>query len=219
MRFYGCLGERGRALEQYQYLIAVLRAGPGTVLGPETTALYEKLRRGEVEAEVVADLPEEAPPPRRVEASPNNLPLQPTPLVGREREVKDIVGQVRREGARLLTLTGPGGTGKTRVAVSAGEAVSEEFDNGVFFVPLAAINDPELVPSAIAGSLGVKESAEQPLVEILEDYLRHKRLLLILDSFEQVLGAGLLVKELVGTCPELKILVTSRIPLTLYGER
>jgi hypothetical protein len=214
MRCYEFMGERARALEHYEASSEVLLEELGTAPGPETRALYEELRRGEREGEsTTAGSHFAAPPPEMSEARPNNLPLQLTPLVGREREVEEISERLRGEKARLLTLTGPGGTGKTRVALAAGAGLLEQFDDGVFFVALAAIQDPELVPSAIAGSLSVKESAEQPLMEAIKGYLRHKRLLLILDNFEQVLQVAPFVRGLVGTCPGLEVLVTSRIPL------
>ncbi|CAN5297957.1 LuxR family transcriptional regulator [soil metagenome] len=164
-------------------------------------------------------LPSEFPPLRTLESRPNNLPLQPTPLVGREREVGEVADRVQSDGVRLLTLTGPGGTGKTRLALQAAADLLEEFEDGAFFVALATITDPELVPSTIAGPLGVKESAEQPLTEVLKGYLREKDLLLILDNFEQVLEGASVVGELVAACPKLKVLATSRIPLRLYGEQ
>jgi predicted ATPase/class 3 adenylate cyclase len=164
-------------------------------------------------------LPSEFPPLRTLEGHPNNLPLQPTLLVGREGEVAEVAERLGGEEVRLLTLTGPGGTGKTRLALQAGADLLEEFDDGVFFVSLATITHPELVPSTIAGSLGLRESAGQSLTETLEGYLHHKHLLLILDNFEQVLEGAPLVGELLGTCPELKVLATSRIPLRLYGEQ
>jgi predicted ATPase/class 3 adenylate cyclase len=164
-------------------------------------------------------LPAEFPPLRTLEGRPNNLPLQPTPLVGREGEVAEVAERLRSEEVRLLTLTGPGGTGKTRLALQAGADLLEEFDDGVFFVSLATITHPELLPSTIAGSLGLRESAGQSLTETLEGYLHHKHLLFILDNFEQVLVGAPLVGELLGTCPELKVLATSRIPLRLYGEQ
>jgi predicted ATPase/class 3 adenylate cyclase len=164
-------------------------------------------------------LPAEFPPLRTLEGHPNNLPLQPTLLVGREGEVAEVAERLGGEEVRLLTLTGPGGTGKTRLALQAGADLLEEFDDGVFFVSLATITHPELVPSTIAGSLGLRESAGQSLMETLEGYLHHKHLLLILDNFEQVLEGAPLVGELLGTCPELKVLATSRIPLRLYGEQ
>jgi predicted ATPase len=120
---------------------------------------------------------------------------------------------------RLLTLTGPGGTGKTGLALQAGAELLEDFDDGVFFVSLASITDPDLVPSTIAKPLGVKESTGQSVTETLEGYLKQKHLLLILDNFEQVLERATLVGELVGACPSLKVLATSRIPLRLYGEQ
>jgi predicted ATPase len=119
----------------------------------------------------------------------------------------------------LLTLTGPGGTGKTRLALQLAADFLEEFEDGVFFVALATITDPKLVSSTIAGPLGVKESAEQPLTEGLKGYLREKDLLLVLDNFEQVLEGASVVGELVAACPKLKVLATSRIPLRLYGEQ
>jgi len=164
-------------------------------------------------------LPSEFPPLRTLEGHPNNLPLQPTLLVGREGEVAEVAERLGGEEVRLLTLTGPGGTGKTRLALQAGADLLEEFDDGIFFVSLATITDPELVPSTIAGSLGLRESAGQSLTETLEGYLHHKHLLLILDNFEQVLEGAPLVGELLGTCPEFKVLATSRIPLRLYGEQ
>jgi predicted ATPase/class 3 adenylate cyclase len=165
------------------------------------------------------DLPSEFPPLRTLEGRPNNLPLQPTPLVGREREVEEACRRLRRMDVRLLTLKGPGGTGKTRLALQAGADLTEEFEDGIFFVSLATITHPELVPSTIAGSLGLRESAGQSLKETLEGYLHQRRLLLILDNFEQVLEGAPFVGELLGMCPELKVLATSRIPLRLYGEQ
>jgi predicted ATPase/class 3 adenylate cyclase/Tfp pilus assembly protein PilF len=168
---------------------------------------------------MASGLPSEFPPLRTLRAKPNNLPLQSTPLVGREREVEEMAERLRDERVRLLTLTGAGGTGKTRLALQAAADLLEEFEDGAFFVSLATITDPELVPSAIAGPLGVKESPEQPLVETLKNHLREKHLLLLLDNFEQVLNGASFVGELVASCPKVKVLATSRIPLRLYGEQ
>jgi class 3 adenylate cyclase len=123
------------------------------------------------------------PPLRTLDAHGNNLPVQPTPLVGREREIREIAELVRKEDMRLLTLTGPGGTGKTRLGLQAAADLLEEFPDGVFFVALATITELELVASTIALALGVKESAGQSLMESLKNYLREKRVLLVLDNF------------------------------------
>src|SRR5829696_5077666 len=168
---------------------------------------------------VAPDLPVEFPSLKTLERYPNNLPLQLTPLIGREREIDEVCRRLRSPEVRVLTLTGPGGAGKTRLALQTGADLLEEFEDGVFFVSLATIIDPELVPSTIAGSLGLKEGAGQSLTETLEGYLQQKHLLLILDNFEQVLEGAPVVGELVRACPRLKVLTTSRIPLRLYGER
>ena len=165
------------------------------------------------------DLPSGFPPLKTLDARRNNLPVQPTPLVGREREVGEVAGLLRREEVRLLTLVGPGGTGKTRLGLQAAAELLDEFEGGAFFVALAPIADPGLVASTMAGSLGVIETPEQPLVESLKDYLRPREMLLVLDNFEQVADAAPLVGELLPACPRLKVLVTSRIGLGVYGER
>jgi predicted ATPase len=164
------------------------------------------------------ELPSEFPPLRTLDAYRNNLPLQPTPLIGREKEVSEVRDLLSAEATRLLTLTGPGGIGKTRLALQAAADLLEEFPDGAFFAPLATLTDSELLLPAVAEALGVMETAEQPLSENLKDYLSERRLLLVLDNFEQVLGAAPAVTELVAGAPGLKVLATSRAPLGLYGE-
>jgi predicted ATPase/class 3 adenylate cyclase len=166
----------------------------------------------------VPDLPSEFPPLRTLENLRNNLPLQATPLIGREREVGEVCERLREEEIRLLTLTGPGGTGKTRLALQAAADVLEDFEDGVFFVPLAATTDPDLFYTEIAGALGLRESGDVPLEDLLKEYVGHRKLLLLLDNFEQILSAVPLVGELLSAAPRLKVLATSRIPLGIYGE-
>jgi predicted ATPase len=164
------------------------------------------------------DLPDCFPPLNTLETRPNNLPAQTTPLVGRENEMAAARGLLQQEGVRLLTLTGPGGTGKTRLGLQVAADLLDEFPNGVFFVDLAPIRDPGLVVSAIAKTLGVRETGGQPLIESLKSYVREKQLLLVLDNFEQVLEAAWLVADLLRAAPRLKGLVTSRAVLRLQGE-
>jgi predicted ATPase len=119
---------------------------------------------------------------------------------------------------RLLTLTGPGGTGKTRLALQVAAEALDDFEHGAFFISLAPLRDPALVIATLAQTLGVKESAGQPLLDSLKDALRDKSLLLVLDNFEQVLAAAPQVADLLAACPQVKVLVTSRAALHLYGE-
>jgi len=164
------------------------------------------------------ELPASFPPLNTLDVRLNNLPIQPTPLLGREREVAEIADLLRREDVRLLTLTGTGGTGKTRLALQSAAELIDEFEDGVFFVALAPISDPELVASTLAEALSVSESAGRPLKEDLRNYLSNRELLLVLDNFEQVVDAAPLVGELLSGCPGLKALTTSRISLRIYGE-
>jgi len=168
---------------------------------------------------IAPELPTSFLPLKTLDARMNNLPAQPTPLVGRERELGEVRDLLRGEGVRLLTLTGPGGIGKTRLGLQVAADLLDEFEDGVFFVELAPITDPALVASAIAEALGVVEAGDQPLEEVLKDYLRDKELLLLLDNFEQVLGAAQRGGKLLSACPKLKVLATSRSVLRVYGEQ
>ena len=168
---------------------------------------------------VLPDLPAEFPPLKTLNAYRHNLPAQLTALIGREREVEDLSDLLRQPDLRLLTLSGPGGTGKTRLALQAAGELVEQFADGVWFVGLAPISDPALVAGTIASTFGLREQSDRPIAELLRDYLREKALLLLLDNFEQVLSAAPLVAELLASAPRLKVLVTSRVVLHLYGER
>jgi predicted ATPase/class 3 adenylate cyclase len=165
------------------------------------------------------DLPDEFPPLRTLETRPHNLPTQATPFLGRERAVNEVVALLRSSEARLVTLTGPGGTGKTRLALQAAAQLLEDFPDGVYFVPLAALRDPELVPSVIATALGLREQAGQTPVQAVREALADKRLLLVLDNVEQVAASAPFVGELLATAPDLEVLATSRLPLRLRAER
>ena len=167
--------------------------------------------------QVVADGLEADFPPLRTLERTTNLPPQLTSFVGRRREIEEI--KERLVGTRLLTLTGPGGTGKTRLSIQVASAVLEDFKDGAFFVALAPISDPELVVPTIAQVLGLREEAHRPTIETVGEYLKEKHLLLVLDNFEQVLGGAPKVGELLAVAEQLSVLATSREALSVHGEK
>jgi predicted ATPase/serine/threonine protein kinase len=167
---------------------------------------------------VISDLPADFPPLKTLDVSPNNLPIQPTPFIGREQELTAVGELLLREEVRLLTLTGPGGTGKTRLGLQVAAELSERFVDGVFFVALAPISDPAFVIPTIAETLGIREVGGQPAIERLKEALHQKQILLLLDNFEQVVSAASFVADLLAACPKLKILVTSREVLHVRAE-
>jgi predicted ATPase/class 3 adenylate cyclase len=165
---------------------------------------------------VVAGLQSEFPALRTLDARANNLPVQLTSFVGREDEIAAVGELLDR--ARLVTLTGPGGTGKTRLALQVAAERLIRYVDGVFFVELAPIGETDLVASAIASALAVREASDQSLTNTLKAWLRDRELLLVLDNFEQVLDAAPTVSELLAAAPRLHVLVTSRAVLHVHGE-
>jgi predicted ATPase/serine/threonine protein kinase len=160
-------------------------------------------------------------PAKQMETRPTNIPVQRTRFVGREKEVAAAQELLLRQDVRLVTITGPGGIGKTRLALEAASGLVEGFPGGVHFVPLSSLNDPGLLASAIVQTLGIREAGSQSPLEILKKNLQDSApapMLLLLDNFEHLIQAAPTVAELLAMAPDLKILVTSRAALHVYGE-
>jgi predicted ATPase/predicted Ser/Thr protein kinase len=158
---------------------------------------------------------------KRTETRPSNLPVPRTAFVGRDKELAAAKGLLLRRDVRLLTVTGPGGIGKSRLALEVARDTAEHFPSGVYFVSLAAVSDPSLITFAIAQTLGVRETGGQPHLETLKEYLQNSLrapTLLLLDNFEHLVAAAPMLAELLALAPSLKILVTSRAALHVYDE-
>ena len=169
-------------------------------------------------AQVDADgLPHDFPVLRSLDAHPNNLPTQLTTFVGRERELAEAGGLLRT--TRLLTLTGPGGTGKTRLSLQVAAATADAYPDGVWFVALDAVRDPAMVAPAIARTLGLADDAVRSAVDAVAERVGDDHVLFVLDNFEQVVGAGPTVADLLRRCPNLSALVTTRVALRVSGEQ
>ncbi|HXG26054.1 MAG TPA: adenylate/guanylate cyclase domain-containing protein [Candidatus Binatia bacterium] len=192
--------------------------GEGIALRGLGSHRLKDLREPQPLAQVVAEgLREEFPPLRSLDARPNNLPTQLTSFVGREKELQEAGSLL--ESNRLVTLTGPGGTGKTRLSLQVAANAAERYPDGVFFVPLETVREPGLVASRIAGAIGLAETGSRTADTMLREWLAGKQVLLVLDNFEQVLDAGPIVADLLRDAQGLTVLVTSRAPLRVSGEQ
>ncbi|MFL5734300.1 MAG: ATP-binding protein [Chloroflexia bacterium] len=157
--------------------------------------------------------------PARRTQPPNNLPALRSPLVGREREVEAVSRLLSQPQIPLLTLVGPGGVGKTRLALRVAEELLGEFEDGVYFIDLAPVSEVEQIPLTVAATLQLRETPGTPVLLTLKTHLRGKKMLLVLDNFEHLIPAGPAMYELLTACPDLKALITSRAPLGLRNEQ
>ncbi len=206
-------------------LVAALRPGLADIAGLHDAAILDEGLRAVKDFEepsrlhrlVVPGAADDPRPLRTIEA-PSNLPGEVTALVGREGEI-DLLDEALAE-SRIVTLTGPGGSGKTRLALGVAKVVRDRFPHGVWFVDLAAVRDPGLLESAIASTLGVRESPDRTIPDVLRAHLHDRTMLLLLDNLEQLLPAAAeVVSALVRAAPDLRILATSRELLRIAGER
>ncbi|MFL5733370.1 MAG: BTAD domain-containing putative transcriptional regulator, partial [Chloroflexia bacterium] len=208
MRLLAVAGQRSAALAQYEVCRRVLSEELGIEPDAQTTALYEQIRAAP--AGEGARFQPHTPP--------LNLPAQLTPFIGREEELAQIAGLLQEPDYRLLTLTGPGGIGKTRLALQAAADQAGAFKHGIYYVPLASLQSPEFLPSSVAQGLNLTlKPAEQPKAQLL-NYLAEKELLLVLDNFEHLLEGVDLLVDIVQQAPHVSMLVTSREQLGLQAE-
>ncbi|HUS13610.1 MAG TPA: tetratricopeptide repeat protein [Chloroflexia bacterium] len=212
-------GHGGQVLlsqEAWRQVVGALPPGV-TVRDLGERRLKDLVRAERIFQVLAAGLPTDFPPLRSLDAFQHNLPVQLTSFVGRDRDLAEATRLL--DSARVLTLTGPGGAGKTRLAVQVGAEVLDRFPDGVWLVELGPIADPLLVPHALAATLGLREEAGQPLTTALAAYLGARKALVVLDNCEHLVDAcAHLVEALVRTCPGLRFLVTSREALGLAGE-
>ena len=179
--------------------------------------LKDLIRPEHIYQVLAPDLPLEFPPLKTLDARPNNLPVQITSFVGRQEQIKDLHGLIEKH--PLVTLTGPGGAGKTRLSLQVGADLIDDFEHGVWLVELAPLTDENFVPQVVAATLGVPEDSQATLIKTLADHLHDRQLLLILDNCEHLLSACAgLADRLLKAAPRLKILVSSREALRIRGE-
>jgi predicted ATPase/DNA-binding SARP family transcriptional activator len=222
MGLYARAGQRAAALRQYEECARVLNEELGAPPEEETTQLYREIQARRAPSRpadlVTPSVPSPTPPHERPERRRHNLPAQATPFIGRQAQLAEVRALLSRPEVRLLTLTGPGGTGKTRLALQVAAEVLDAYPDGVFFVALAPIRDPALVIPTIATTIGVRESGGRPIAESLKYALQDRQVLLVVDNFEQVAAAAPHVADLLAAAAQLRVLVTSRTLLHVYGE-
>ena len=210
MELYAKTGDRTAALEQYEQCVKILKEKLRISPQESTVKLYEAIKENRLQ--VV-----EPPAAKSLQSAGNNLPLQLTSFIGREAEIAEIQDLLTT--TRLLTLTGAGGCGKTRLALEVASDLVDEYTNGAWFVELASLSDPDLVPQEVASTLDVLEQAGRSFMESLSNYLRAKEILLVLDNCEHLIEAcATLSQGLLQVGPNLRILATSREPLGITGE-
>ena len=210
MEVYLQAGQPSAALKQYQACEQILRKELNLDPQPETRALHKKIRKGEVKATPVETKIESIAPL-------NNLPSEFSTFIGREHQLDQITNLIKKH--RLITLVGAGGIGKTRLAVQVGQKLLDGFPNGVWFIALDSLSDPDLVPQTVASVFDIRESPDNPLMDKLIEFLQPKSSLLILDNCEHLLEAcAHLVTVILKHCPKIKILSTSRVTLNIAGE-
>jgi predicted ATPase len=212
MLYHHLAGERNAALQTYRECVKMCKEHLDVEPSPDTQKLQAQILKGEIPG-----IGEAYPKPISVGAPRHNLPSALTSFIGRERETLQI--QRLLKGTRLLTLTGAGGCGKTRLALQIATSLLERYADGVWLVELASLTDPALVTETVATALGVREAPGCPLIETLSRHLRSKQLLLILDNCEHLAGECAKVAEaLLRACPDLQILATCRGALHISGE-
>ena len=239
MRLYALSGERSAALRQYEQCRSAIGRGLGREPGEETKAVRDEISSGRLTPAPTGgqppppDVPEVHKRPAESAAAehPNNLPQQLTSYIGREVETAEILSALGGENIRIFTLTGPGGIGKTRLALHVASRLLDRFEHGVFFVDLASLARADQVTQAITAALKISETAAtlensgggqaapRTPNELLADFLGNKAMLLVLDTFEHVLEAGPVLVEIAASCPHVKFIATSRESLNISGEQ
>ena len=211
MRTLADCGDQAAVIVVYQELRALLRQELNTSPSPETEAIYRQISKEQLS-------PALPPPPQNPSPTRRHLPVPLSDLVGRKNEIAEVLGWLKHR--RLVTLLGVGGIGKTRLAIAAAEAAMPQFENGVWFVDLAALTEAALAPQAAAKALGIAEDGARSLTETLTEALAERSLLLVLDNCEHLLGACAdLAYALLTACPHLHIVATSRQALDVMGEQ